>query len=181
MSKRGLAMIGVAGLAIAWPAAAQDRSDRPPVDPDTATSAMRYALPHMFGEVRQACADHLASDGFLALNGDRLAAKFADGADAHWPSARDFLIAMSQEETGADEGTDLLADLPDEALKPFVDGIVATMLSSEIKSADCATVEHFLELLDPLPADNLAATVGAIIAMVEEDEAKEEAERNAAE
>ena len=91
-----------------------------------------------------------------------LAAKFAEGADAHWLEAKSALLAL-----GADDGMDpaMIAGMPDEALKPFVVAFVQQMAATEIKPDQCQDIERGLELIDPLPADNVAGLVAFAVEM----------------
>ncbi|RXZ66089.1 hypothetical protein [Pelagerythrobacter rhizovicinus] len=143
----------------------------PPVharpDGETIESAVRFGLPALFAGFQATCSTELANDGYVARNGDRLAAKFTQGADIHWPAAKDALLTL-----GKGEGMDreMLAGMPDEALKPFVTALLQQMVSTEIKPSQCADVERGLELIDPLPADNIAGLIGFMVEMAERDE-----------
>ena len=139
----------------AMPAQAQSNAD-----PEEIASAVRFGLPALFEGYRTRCSATLSPEGFVAQNAERLAAKFADGADARWPEAKGALLSL-----GTDEGLepDLVAGMPDEALKPFVTGILQQMAATEIQPDQCSDVERGLELLDPLPADNIAGLIGFIV------------------
>lgn len=125
-------------------------------------AAARFGLPALFEGFRVTCQAELADDGYVARNAARLSAKFADGADAHWPEARDAMFALGGEE-GLDP--DMLAGMPDEALKPFVTSLLQQMAATELEPAQCPDVERGLELLDPLPADNIAGLIGFVVDM----------------
>lgn len=129
-------------------------------------SAVRYGLPALFAGFRATCSAELADDGYVARNADRLAAKFAQGADAHWPAARETLFMLGQ-----DEGMDreMLREMPDDALKPFVTALLQQMVATEVKPAQCPDIERGLELIDPLPADNIAGVIGFMVEMAEHD------------
>jgi hypothetical protein len=149
-------------LTLASPAIGAEQN----LSPGQVEGAVRYALPSLLEAVQGACTGQLARDGYLARNGDHLAVRFADGHEAYWPQAKAALILLGgkgKESSGLEE----FANLPDEALRPFVDGIIVAKLSEEIKPNSCADIERVLELLDPLPVDNLTGLVGTIVAMVE--------------
>ena len=61
----------------------------------------------------------------------------------------------------------MLAEMPDDALKPFVTALLQQMVATEIKPAQCVDVERGLELIDPLPADNIAGLIGFMVEMAE--------------
>ena len=157
------------------PAQAQEKDD---IDPAQMEAAVRYALPHLLGGLRTTCAGELSADGYLARRGDALMAKFSAGADAYWPQAKSVLLSIGPNDP--ELSPDMFAMLPDEALKPFIDGIVSVMVASEVKPEQCTDIERGLELVDPLPAANLAGLVRFLIEMDKRDEAESEAAGEAA-
>jgi len=137
-------------------------------EPDAAEieSAIRFGLPALFAGFQATCTSQLADDGYVARNADRLTVKFAEGADAHWPAAKDALFTLGGKQ-GMDR--DMLSEMPDDALKPFVTALFQQMVATEIKPTQCTDVERGLELIDPLPADNIAGLIGFIVEMAERD------------
>lgn len=134
--------------------------------------AIRYAMPRLYRGVQERCADTLDPAGFMATNDERLFAKYSEGADAHWAAARDGLVALASE--GEDDGSaEIFAQLPDEAIKPFVDAAIPALLASEIKLEDCAMIEELMEVVDPLPADNFAQLIGLIVELGARDDKPE--------
>lgn len=154
--KRAL-VIAALPLAFAAPAQAQ-----PQLDPAQIESAVRFGLPALFEGYQARCSAQLSPDGYVARNADRLAAKFAQGADAHWAEARGALVAL-----GSDDGMDpaMISGMPDEALKPFVTALLQQMAATEIKSDQCLDIARGLELIDPLPADNIAGLIAFAVEM----------------
>ena len=138
-----------------------------PVSPTEIAAATRYALPHLLGGVKGVCQSRLAPDGYLAREGEVLEARWADGAEAYWPEAKAALLKFGAEQGGGSFGG--MTDLPDELLRPVVDGIVFAMVSSELKPSLCPEVERGLELFAPLPPENMAKIVGWLVGMVEAD------------
>jgi hypothetical protein len=57
----------------------------------------------------------------------------------------------------------MLAALPEDALRPFVDALVGQMIAGEIKPDSCGKIERGLELLSPLPAENVGGLVAFIV------------------
>lgn len=153
------ALLASLGLLAAAPLAAQPAD----LDPQTVSAAARYALPLAFDGFLTTCSAELDENGYALSNEGRLTAKFSDGVDAAWPQAKTALMQL-----GGDQGdgmSDLIGMLDDEQLRPFVDGIIETMVAGEIKVKDCANIERGLEILDPLPADNVAELVGFLFEM----------------
>ncbi len=149
--------LGAASLFAASPASAQTEEE---VNPAAVAAAVRYGLPFAFDGYMTRCFETLSPDGFAVSNAQRLREKFSDGSDAAWPGARLLMMQFAEEETNEFSG--LVGTLDDETLRPFVDGVIEAMAVEEIEPESCEVIERTLEILDPLPADNLAAVVGLL-------------------
>lgn len=155
--------------AVAMPArGAPADIDRPQLE-----AAITYALPLAFEGFAATCRARLAPDGFLAKNRARLEQRFNSAAEGSWPRARDVLLQIGRKQTDEGGAVDALASLPEESLRPFVDGIVSAMIVKEIKPANCGDIEEILRLLDPLPVSNLVEITGFAFEMMERDKAAE--------
>jgi hypothetical protein len=53
--------------------------------------------------------------------------------------------------------------------------MVKNLVAEQLRSQDCGDIERGLEILDPLPADNMAQMVGFFFEIGAREEAKEEA------
>lgn len=138
------------------------------MSPAATQAAVRYALPHILSGVRTTCGPQLSSRGFLAANGQAMQARFAQGADAAWPQARGALMELgAKDKSGMAKMFD---SMPDSALKPFVDATISAMVATKLKTRDCADIERGLELVAPLPPENIAGLVGFAIEMSERDD-----------
>ena len=164
-----LAAISAALLISPTQAFAQDAADLAEED---ITATVRYVLPLMLEAVSRKCAPHLAADGFMATNGDMLLVKYSEGSAVHWPAAKQVFIAIGEDkEPGS---TAIFNELPDSAVKPLMDAIIPQMLLEEVKPESCPVIERTLELIEPLPADNVAALGGLFFTMSQEEEAHED-------
>ncbi|MDP5104307.1 MAG: hypothetical protein NWP98_10315 [Erythrobacter sp.] len=133
------------------------------------SDAAAYALPIAFDATQTACANRLPRDGFVATKGEAFIAKFRAGQDKAWPGAFRLIKTFmaddaSEAERPGDEFKSMIAALPDEALRPFVDGIVGQLIAGEIKGDSCTKIERGLELISPLPTEN----VGGLVAFIAE-------------
>lgn len=158
--------LALAALASATSAQAQQQACVAPAD---LSDAVVYVMPIAFDATRTACANQLPRDGFLARRGEAWIGNFRAGQTKAWPGAFRFLKTfMDQQETGgADNGMDMqamLSAMPQDALRPFIDALVGQMIAGEIKGDTCGKIERGMELLSPLPSEN----VGALIAFVVE-------------
>ncbi|MFU7528631.1 hypothetical protein [Qipengyuania sp. ASV99] len=142
-----------AGL-ISSPAAAQPAD----LDPAAVAAAVRYSLPAAFEGYMTRCFEALEPDGYANTNAAEMRTKFGDGAAAAWPGARQLIVQIAEEEAGGSAA--LFASMDDDALRPFVDNLLENMAAQEIKLDDCTKIERGLQILAPLPADNMAALVG---------------------
>ena len=56
----------------------------------------------------------------------------------------------------------MIAALPESSLRPFVDGLVGQMIAGEIKPDSCDKIERGMELLSPLPPENIAGLLAFV-------------------
>ncbi|GGD92641.1 hypothetical protein GCM10011515_10440 [Tsuneonella deserti] len=151
--------------ALSLPASAQARAD---LSPEATQAAVRYALPHLLSGVRATCAPKLSSTGYLATNGAALLARYSNGSEAAWPAARTALMALGAD-TDKSDMVEMFSKMPDSALKPFVDATISSMIATKIKPANCGDIERGLELLAPLPPENIAGIAGFLFDMTRRD------------
>lgn len=168
-----LGALGALAAAFASPAAAQGE-----LSPAEIEATTRYALPHAFNGYVTGCRPHLKKTGYVLANAERLRGKFAAGSEAFWPQAKKALMSMAakRDKTGS---AAMFANLPDDALRPFVDGLLVTMVTGEMKPELCRDVERGLAIMDPLPAENLGRFAAFLFELVERDEAREKANATA--
>lgn len=132
---------------------------------------MVYALPIAFDAARAACAKELRSDGFFARGGERFISGFRARQNAAWPGAYRTMKVALAEQGGAGKAGDfdivaLAQAMPENNLRPFVDGLMGQMIAEEIKPTSCGKIERGMELLSPLPVDNVAGLMGFVVEML---------------
>lgn len=123
-----------------------------------------FSMPAVLQGVMTSCKPHLSAQGFFAQQGPAMVQRYSADKDAAWPLAKTAFLKFGAEKD--DKTMEQVANLPDDALKPFVEGMVQQMVSGEIKPASCAPIERATMLLEPLPAKNTASLVAFIVAMV---------------
>jgi hypothetical protein len=157
-------VLAFAALATAQGAQAQQQ---PCVKSADFADGVVYAMPLAFDAARTACANRLDRNGFVATRGETYIAQFRAGQDRAWPGAlrllKAFMATPDEDAANADMAA-IIANLPDDALRPFVDALVGQMIAKEIKGDSCGKIERVLELISPLPTDN----VGGLIAFIAE-------------
>ena len=168
--------LGASAAAVALLGASPAMAQPSNLDPAAITAAARYALPIAFDSFVTSCSANLAPGGYALSNSDRLMVKFSEGSDENWPAAKQAMIAMASEGDDADGMAAIFDVMGDEELRPFVDALVGGLISGEIKADDCEIIERGLEILDPLPADNLAQVVGLFFELGANDEEEGEEE-----
>lgn len=126
-----------------------------------------FSLADVVDGAAGACRPSLAADAFLVSDGPALVQRYRAAQPGAWPMARKAMMKMPG--VGGDEGKGnaMMATLPDDALKPFVSGMVRQMVTTSVKPKDCARVDQVVRLLAPLPAENMAGLFTLIIGMVD--------------
>lgn len=135
------------------------------------SDAVVYAMPIAYDAARNACTNRLTSNGFMASRGDAYIEPFRTGQDKAWPGAFRFLKTFMNKDAGeggsqADMAA-MLGSMPEDALRPFVDALVGQMIAAEIKGDSCAKIERGLELLSPLPTENIGGLIAFIAELAE--------------
>lgn len=174
MTKRVLApapTFAIALVALATASTAQAQQQACIAAADLGDSVL-YAMPIAYDAVSTSCAKQLKRDGFMATGGDAFIEKFRAKQDSAWPGAFRLLKSLMAKEAAGEAGsgadmTAMIAALPEESLRPFVDGIVGQKLAEEIKPDSCGKIERGMELLSPLPVENVAGLMAFIFEIAE--------------
>lgn len=162
--------LAISALATAQGAQAQKAC----VEPADLSDSVTYALPVAYDAAMRTCAGVYAADGFMRTGGPAFVDRFRSKQDAAWPGAFRLLktfMASDDEGSDADAAMNaMIASLPEENLRPFVDGLVGQMIGAEIKPDTCAKIERGMALIAPLPAENVSGLVTFIAEMAGLDE-----------
>ena len=155
-------VLGSAGLALAaapLPALAQSCITEAEVG-----AMIRYAAPAMIQSAQTQCAGQ-PSSAYLSRQGSDLLARYAADQDQVWPAAKSGLLKFVAEE-GATGGMNL-GQLPDDALRPFIDAVIVEMISAEFPVEDCRKVDKLVQALAPLDPEQMGTLAGAIFSIAE--------------
>lgn len=128
------------------------------------TSLVTYALPVVMNSTMKACGPQLSPQGYFATQGSSLVQRYAARKGAAWPEAKAALIKLGGND---DKMKDVVANLSDEALQPFAEGIVSAMVAKGIKPGQCKAIERGVRLLSPLPPENTAELVTFILVLAD--------------
>ncbi|MEE4200567.1 hypothetical protein [Erythrobacter sp.] len=163
-----LALAGLVALAGAQPAQAQQ-----PICVQSAdlSDTVTYALPLAYDAAMRSCAASYGADSFMRTGAPAFVEGFRALQDDSWPGTFRFLRTfMAAEASGGDPAINaMIATLPEENLRPFVDGLVVQMIGGEIKPDSCGAIERGMELLSPLPAQNVAGLATFIAELADVD------------
>jgi len=164
--KRANALAPIAALSlVSAQAAAAQQACIPATDlADTVT----YAVPLAYDATRSACDAQFKASGFMKNDGVSFVDRFRARQDTAWPAARRvltlFATSMSNGEDAPDPAmSEAIANMPDDALRPFVDALATQKLSEEIKPDTCGKIERVMSLLSPLPVENVSGLATLIV------------------
>ena len=153
-----------AGLALFQTQLAQAAtSPAPCLSEGEVTALVGFALPSVINGTMKSCKPHLATSGYFATRGEEFLGRYAARKDANWPTAKAAFLKLGSSKDA--KMVDTIANMPDEAVKPFVEGIVSEMVGSEIKPDQCTAIERGVRLLSPLPPENTAELVSFVLVL----------------
>ena len=128
------------------------------VAPEDLQDGLTYAMPMIYEAAMSSCGGQYSATGFMKTEG----AAFADGfralQDDSWPGALRLIKAFAAKDGDDGEADPIAAiidSVPADALRPFVDAMVLQMVAGEIKPDSCEKIERGVELIAPLPPENV--------------------------
>ncbi|WP_353230705.1 hypothetical protein [Novosphingobium sp.] len=164
LSRNLAAFLGIGAMALSTAAQAQQDTCISAAELD---SMLRYSLADVIDGAATACRPTLGTAAFLASDGPALIQRYRVAQPEAWPAARHGLMKVTGADGEKDKMAGLMSKLPDEALKPFVSGLIKQMVSGAVKPKDCATVDQTVRLLAPLPVENMAGLLTLIVQRVD--------------
>jgi hypothetical protein len=164
VSARMLAAVTAAALAI-QPAVASAQQGC--ITEDEVSAMAIYSVPSVVQSVRVRCNGRLSSSGFLARRGDAFAGRYAALQDAVWPKAKAAAIkAFAGRGAESSQGLDMVANLPDDAVRPLVDALIVQEVSARIQPASCGRIELAMEGLAMLDPEVAGTMLGVIVGII---------------
>ena len=128
-------------------------------------SLVAFALPTVMDSTIKTCRPQLSPQGYFSAQGSALIARLASNKPATWPSAKSAFLKLGGTKDTATR--DLIAKLPDSALQPFAEGIVAQLVTSRIKPDSCVAIERGVRLIAPLPPQTTAELIAFVIVLTD--------------
>lgn len=114
-----------------------------------------YTLPSAIRAATGKCMATLQATAALIQSGPVIAARYQFDADKAWPDAR-----AAFDKAAGMELTRLLGEV---AAKSLVDSAIGTGLAGRLKANDCNKVDRMIDILEPLPARNMAMLMVAFL------------------
>ncbi|MCL6251096.1 hypothetical protein M3P36_08580 [Altererythrobacter sp. KTW20L] len=137
----------------AVPAAAQLPAGVDLSEDEMATLA-RLAMPTAFRSLQTKCNTVLDADAYMYRSGDALHRRLTQTSEAAWPAAGRMIARVAAR--GNPAMGEVLAGMPADSLRPFVNEMVAGMVTTRVEADQCERIDRVLALLEPLPPENLA-------------------------
>jgi hypothetical protein len=122
-----------------------------------------FAVPSIVNAALPVCSPHLSPDGYLGKNGGALTDRYGRLGDANWPLAKTALFKFIDRK---DSGLDVLVGLPDDAMRPLVEAVLAQKISADIKPQDCPKIERGFQIIDQLPPETVGEVIGFVMGLV---------------
>ncbi|WP_225206201.1 hypothetical protein [Novosphingobium huizhouense] len=164
-------LVALAALGTAEVASAQDCLTQPELN-----GMVTFALPVVMDGAIKACRPSLSPQGYFATEGQALVQRYASRKQGAWPTAKAAILKIGDSRDA--KMKDMVANLPDSALQPFAEGMVAQMVTEGIKPDQCVAIERATRLLSPLPPENTAELLTFIVGLADRPKAGKKATLN---
>ena len=114
----------------------------------------RLAMPTAFRSLQAKCNPVLDADAYMYRSGDALQRRLTTASETAWPNAGRMIARVAAR--GNPAMGEILAGMPADSLRPFVNEMVAGMIATRVEAGQCERIDRVLALLEPLPPENLA-------------------------
>lgn len=137
----------------------------PCMSEDEVTALIGYALPSVIDGTIKSCKPHLSSNGYFATRGGEFLGRYAARKNDNWPLAKTAFLKLGGSKDP--KMAEMMKNLPDSAVQPFVEAMVRELVSGEIKPDQCTAIERGVRLLSPLPPENTAELVTFVLVLAD--------------
>lgn len=144
-------------MAVTFPSVTSAQSVGGCLAPTEAEGLITYSLPSIIRSLSSRCAATLPATAPLIQAGAITAARYQIDADKAWPAARSAFDTLS--------GVKMAGVIGDSATRKLLDGAISGGLAGKLKTQDCGAVDQMIDLLQPLPASNMARLTIILIQM----------------
>jgi hypothetical protein len=122
-----------------------------------------FMIPEALGGVVRTCKPSLPATAFLATRGEETLVRYRAASTGSWPGARAAFLKRSDTKDDAK----VISGMSDAALQPFVSEALAGFVAKDVKAADCPRIDRFVAALAPMPPENVAELITALVGLVE--------------
>ncbi len=129
----------------------------PCLTPSEAQALVRVALPDVIGGVSDKCKMALSGSSFLLRSGPDLIARYRGSAGSAWNAAKPAITKMAGEQAS------FITAMADDAVKPLLSALISGEVGNAVKSAQCQKLDDLIAAVAPLPAENMADMLIAIV------------------
>jgi hypothetical protein len=129
-----------------------------------------FAMPSALSGLIDRCGPQLGPSGFMPTGGRALVAAYAARKQAAWPAARKAFFRLAGSKPSDKAMTETMAQMPDSALQPFVEGMIGAMIGAKLKPGQCVIADKLMRLLAPLPPENMTELLGTIFELADADD-----------
>lgn len=120
-----------------------------------ANGVIAFALPSVITSLEGRCRAVLPKTSALSTLGLDMAAKMKPESDRAWPAAKAAIGKMSKAE--------LPAFLGDSVIRSILEAAITEGMVEEVKPDACPMVDRFINVLSPLPAENLTGLMTLLV------------------
>ncbi|MEO0418171.1 MAG: hypothetical protein AAF249_04865 [Pseudomonadota bacterium] len=134
---------------------------------EDAADTVVYLTPIAYDGALRSCKSELPDDSFLSSDdGKAFADKFRAKQDAAWPGTFRAVQVMMAGDAENDGMAQMIGSMEPEQLRPFADALIGQLIAEEIKPDTCGKIDRGVELLSPLPAENVGGLVSFALDLV---------------
>lgn len=132
-----------------------------------------YSVPNVVEAVRLRCAGELSPGGFLNRPNNPFKNRYLALQAKVWPRAKSGLLKVLARKSGTAQGRqniDMIANLPDGAVRPLVDALIVQEVSPKIDTRHCGRIERVIELASPIDPEIGGSVLGAVLGLADLEE-----------
>jgi len=146
-------------------------AQQPCITEDEVSAMAIYSVPSLVQGVRLRCGSDLSSSGFLARRGDAMVARYSALQNGVWPRAKAGLLKVfSNRASEGREGLDMVARLPDQAVRPLIDALIVQEVSPKIAVKDCWKIERLIEVASPVDPEVAGTLLGVAVGLADPEQ-----------
>ena len=120
-----------------------------------------YVLPAVLDSTIAKCRPELPASAYLIARAPRLSSDLAAGRESAWPMARQAFGKFG----GGGKDSRMMAQMPDELLRPLISFALESELSPSIKPENCKDIDRVAAVLEPLPAANVVSLITELMVL----------------